>query len=256
MTSPIRQVVKSAVARLGGPARGSRTLCLHRVSRESDPAACSLVNIYRFLDEAARRGFTLRPLADVEAQLTAAEPATFLALVFDDACASALPAIADLRANDVAVTVAVPTAVLDPAGRARDLADEPMSPVQLRMLVALGAELLAHGHNHVSFVGLTSTELRAEVRDCLDAVAQFTGIAADRLVLPFGAVDDHVTAVLADEGVRIAHGLGPGSVGPTANPWNLPRLCLSNVTPTADLAFGLSRAYDLLPLTRSTRRHM
>lgn len=254
MSSPFRRAAKGAVARLAGPATASRTLCLHRLSQQADPAACSLAALRRCLDEAALGGLALRPLRDVEAQLSAAHAATLLALVFDDACASALPGIVDLLGQGVPVAVAVPTAILSPGGTAPDLADEPMSAAQLRRLVALGADMLPHGHHHVPFVRLRSEELRAEIRTSLDAVAQLTGAAADRLVLPFGAVDDRVMAVLAEECVRIAHGLGPGSVGPRANPLDLPRLCLSNVTRAADLTFGLSGAYDCLTRRRQPRR--
>jgi peptidoglycan/xylan/chitin deacetylase (PgdA/CDA1 family) len=251
VSPPSRRVAKAVVARLAGAPRHARTLCLHRISEEADAAACSRTRLSRALERAEGLGLHVRPLVAVEARVAAAAPAPYLGLVFDDACASAHATIMAMADDGVPITVAVPTAILDPGGAAPGLADDPMTLAQVRALVDRGVDIVAHGHGHRSFPQMGDDELRVDVRRSLDAVARLTGQPADRLVLPYGAVDRRVAAVLADEGVRIAHGLGRGAVRPGTDPLDLPRLCLSNVTPQADFEFGFSRAYDIVP--RSSR---
>lgn len=156
-------------------------------------------------------------------------PARSAAITFDDGYASvaseALPILADRS---------VPCTVFVIAGRlGRDnawpgqWASVPRLPLidraALTRLVDAGVCIAAHTESHPVLTELTAEAARREVVDAGDALEDLIGRPVRHFAYPYGRRGQREMD-LARQRYRLALGAAPGSVGPSADPYDVPRL--------------------------------
>ncbi len=226
VSSAVRSAVRSA--RPAG-ARGATlpwTLMYHSVDHPTaDPYNITVSR--RRLEEQLRwlrdRGLRGVSLGEMLAAHAAGRSAGLVGLTFDDGYTDFLTgAVPLLHRYDCTATVFVLPGLLggfndwDPLGPRKPL----LTGHGVRAVAAAGMEVGSHGMYHRSLRGLRETDLRAELEESRDRLADICGTPPAGFCYPYGDVDEAAVAMAREVGYDYACSINPG---PLTGRWALPR---------------------------------
>ena len=258
--------------------RGVRVLAseaLHLLRRvmPEDPGSARVIYYHRIDDEQHRscvtprafaeqmahlrsEGFNVVPLAAMRAHLDARTPfpARTVAVTFDDGFAdnytAAFPVLAK-HALPATIFLAAGFIGGDDLPVLRDRSGiRPLTWDQVREMARGGVAFGAHTMTHRSLTGLPPDELRQEIEQSRDVVAERVGAPADTLCYPRGHVDERVAQATRDAGFAIACTTLPGSVPADTDPFLLHRTFVARDDTLHDFARKLDGSFDLLHAAR------
>lgn len=220
---------KAFLSRLPAPDRRNHLLTVHRIGSSGSAGCCTISRI----DQHLRFAIDLLGRDKVS-------------VFFDDAYASAYECAVSLVDAEVAVHIAVPTAYLARERQVGLLAEAQMPLAHLERLLHRGAQILPHGHTHISCHGLSTDQIVEDIHKSLKLVQEFTGIWPTSFVFPYGHFDARLCSTLVGFGVAVGYGLGRGRPRRCQGMIIKGRFCLENSTSISDERFALSRLYAWL----------
>ncbi|NJQ08544.1 polysaccharide deacetylase family protein [Streptomyces lonarensis] len=174
----------------------------------------------RWLRERGLRGVSLGEMLAAHA---AGRSTGLVGLTFDDGYTDFLTgAVPLLHRYDCTATVFVLPGLLggfndwDPLGPRKPL----LTGHGVRAVAAAGMEVGSHGMYHRSLLGLREADLRAELEESRDRLADICGTPPAGFCYPYGDVDAAAAAMAREVGYDYACSIDPG---PLTGRWALPR---------------------------------
>jgi peptidoglycan/xylan/chitin deacetylase (PgdA/CDA1 family) len=174
-------------------------LCYHSIDDSESVISTSRMDFVRHMEWLAHSRFQIVPLGEI---LTAPGD-DLVALTFDDGYVNfetvALPTLTDL---------ALPSTVFVVSGRAGGGNDWDAGVSQIPSLklmdwdaisrcMEMGAEIGAHGKNHMHLRGLPDERLEEEIAGCADDIETAIGAVPQSFAYPYGSYDDRVEQLAA-----------------------------------------------------------
>jgi peptidoglycan/xylan/chitin deacetylase (PgdA/CDA1 family) len=121
-------------------------------------------------------------------------------------------------------------AALDDVGAPAPAVCEPLDWPKIETMRRSGIDFGAHSEAHPSLVAVDSATLSQEVRGSAASLAAHTGKLPALFAYPFGEVDWRVRQVVRNAGFSGAVGVQPGLVRATTDPFQLPRLLMTDTS--------------------------
>jgi peptidoglycan/xylan/chitin deacetylase (PgdA/CDA1 family) len=150
-----------------------------------------------------------------------------IVLTFDDGCETDFITAAPLlREARFSATFYVVVDNVDRAGY--------LSRCQLRQLIGLNFEIGCHSMTHPYLTDLDPRQLRAEIVDSKDALAQLVGRCVDHFSCPGGRWNQDVARVAREAGYRSVVTSRIGTNSATTDPFRLARLAVRRGTSLRD----------------------
>ena len=174
-------------------------LCYHSIDDSESVISTSRIDFVRHMEWLSQSRFQVVPLGEI---LTAPGD-DLVALTFDDGYVNfetvALPILTDL---------ALPSTVFVVSGRAGGENDWDAQSAQIPSLRLMdwdatsrcmerGAEIGAHGRNHMHLRGLPAERLEEEIAGCADDIETAIGAVPESFAYPYGSYDDRVERLAA-----------------------------------------------------------
>lgn len=171
-------------------------------------------------------------------------PRRAICLTFDDGYIGnyryALPALAD---QGFTAIVYVPSRLLGRKEPGTQPPFDTMTADQLRQWIATGNEIGAHTRTHPDLTTLDPEQLEGEIAGSRADLERLLGQPVTSFCYPSGRYTNEVVSLVASSGYTTACTTAPGRVGPSTEPFLLPRLSVGNDPPARLLAYNLLRLW-------------
>lgn len=234
----------------------ARVIYYHRIDDEQHRSCVTPRAFGEQMAHLRSEGFNVVPLATLRANLDAHRPfpERTVAITFDDGFAdnyvAAFPVLAK-HALPATIFLAAGFIGGDELPVLRDRSGlRPLTWDQVAEMARGGVAFGAHTMTHRSLTGLPSDELKQEIEQSRDVVAERVGAPAETFCYPRGHVDERVARAARDAGFAIACTTLPGDVPSDTDPFLLRRTFVARDDTLHDFARKLDGSFDLLHAVR------
>lgn len=218
--------------------RSSAVLCFHAIGNDH-PRHLTAERFRAIVDWMAPR-YRVMTVSKLGESLPELEEPT-VALTFDDAYQSqfehALPVLDDY---DAPGTFYVPTAYVAGEFPASDGSHTTMDESSLKTLAKEGHELGSHSHSHQSLTDLGPEKAREDLDKSRTILEDLSGSPVTSLAYPSGNYDRYTIEMTRASGFRTALTTRDGTLDGPIDPYEIPRITVSNQLSPEELKVKLS----------------
>ncbi len=110
-----------------------------------------------------------------------------------------------------------------------------LSPGQMKELSASGISIQSHTKTHPHLKNLSDDEIRAELKDCKDALEAITRKPVVHMAIPYGSYDKRLFKIARETGYKTLEVPGRGTINLDTDPYQLRRIAVHANTTIEEL---------------------
>ena len=201
-------------------------LAYHSVSDDGDRFSVTPREFAWQLGELRRQGFSIVSVEGLERMLDAGSvPPRTVVLTFDDGrrdnYAQVFPL---LREHNIPIAIFLVTGSIGSRLPERVASTDALTADEIQEMAASGLITFgAHSVSHPKLTHIPEEKAKEELADSKAAVERLLGTSCDYVAYPYGRVNDAVERAAHAAGYTLAFATVPGTVGPDASRYRIPR---------------------------------